>query len=120
MLKFEGDKSMKITIIFSGNPNECVESIWVRVEGKEHLLDWDESQFSAGETHGRGVYLDGVYANGNLDFLRNAEVMSVEATDFSSEEGEINIDLERIREIALIEGEEQVRLAVKGTEFDEH
>lgn len=99
---------MKIAIRFSGSPNECVESVWVRVKGKEHLLDWDESQFSVGETYGRGVYLDGVYANGKLDILRNAEVVSVGMVDFSFEEG--NAEPEWIEEITLIEGDEQIQL----------
>ena len=39
---------MRIEIIFDGNnPDECVEAVWVRVEEKEHCLDWDESQYSA-------------------------------------------------------------------------
>ena len=78
---------MRIEVMFDGdNPNECVESVWVRVGEKEHCLDWDESQYSAGETYGKGVYLDGVYANNRLDFLRNAKVMVVKTVDISLEE----------------------------------
>lgn len=101
---------MRIEIIFDGNnPDECVEAVWVRVEEKEHCLDWDESQYSAGETYGKGVYLDGVYANDRLEYLRNAIVILVKAVDISLEEDAHAVA--RVKKITLIEGEE-IQLAI--------
>ena len=89
--------------------DECVEAVWVRVEEKEHCLDWDESQYSAGETYGKGVYLDGVYANDRLEYLRNAIVILVKAVDISLEEDAHAVA--RVKKITLIEGEE-IQLAI--------
>lgn len=101
---------MRIEIIFDGNnPDECVEAVWVRVEEKEHCLDGDESQYSAGETYGKGVYLDGVYANDRLEYLRNAIVILVKAVDISLEEDAHAVA--RVKKITLIEGEE-IQLAI--------
>lgn len=105
---------MRIEVMFDGdNPNECVESVWVRVGEKEHCLDWDESQYSAGETYGKGVYLDGVYANDRLDFLRNAEMMSVKAVDISLEDDdERSMALDRIKKVTITEGNDEIQLAI--------
>lgn len=105
---------MRIEIIFDGNnPDECVEAVWVRIgEEEEHCLDWDESQYSAGETYGRGVYMDGVYANDRLDFLRNAEVMSVKAVDISLEDYERSMALDRIKKVTITEGNDEIQLAI--------
>ena len=101
---------MRIEVMFDGdNPNECVESVWVRVGEKEHCLDWDESQYSAGETYGKGVYLDGVYANNRLDFLRNAEMMSVKAVDISLED-ERSMALDRIKKVTITEGDDEIQI----------
>lgn len=108
------EKNMRIEIIFDGNnPDECVEAVWVRVGEKEHCLDWDESQYSAGEIYGKGVYLDGVYANNRLDFLRNAKVMVVKTVDISLEEDdECSVALDQIKKVTLIEGNEEIQLAI--------
>ena len=103
---------MKIEVMFDGdNPNECVEAVWVRVEKKDHCLDWDESQYSAGETYGKGVYLDGLYANDRSDYLRNAVVISVKAVDISKEDVH-NVALERVKKITLMEGNEEIQLTI--------
>ena len=105
---------MRIEVMFDGdNPNECVESVWVRVGEKEHCLDWDESQYSAGETYGKGVYLDGVYANDRLDFLQNAEMMSVKAVDISLEDDdERSMAPDRIKKVTITEGDDEIQLAI--------
>lgn len=104
---------MRIEVMFDGdNPNECVESVWVRVGEKEHCLDWDESQYSAGETYGKGVYLDGVYANDRLEYLRNATVILVKAVDISLEDDECSVALNQIKKVTLIEGNEEIQLAI--------
>ena len=101
---------MRIEVMFDGdNPNECVESVWVRVGEKEHCLDWDESQYSAGETYGKGVYLDGAYANNRLDFLRNAEMMSVKAVHISLED-ERSMALDRIKKVTITEGNDEIQI----------
>lgn len=108
-------ENMKIEILFEGStPSECVDSIRVCVEGKEHCLEWDLSQFFAGDTRGRGVYLDGAYANGKLDFLKNAKVMAVKTIDISlEEEDERSVALDRIKKVTITEGNEEIQLAIQ-------
>lgn len=107
-------ESMKIEILFEGsNPSECIDSIRVCVDGTEHCLEWDLSQFFAGDTRGRGVYLDGAYVNDRLDFLRKAKVMSVSAVDVSLEEDdERSVALDRIKKVTLTEGNDEIQLAI--------
>ena len=72
------------------------------------------SQFFAGDTRGRGVYLDGAYANGKLDFLKNAKVMAVKTIDISLEEDdERSVALDQIKKVTITEGNEEIQLAIQ-------
>lgn len=91
-VKMKTDKKLTIDFLEFGEGKNCIK------------LDWDESQFSQGYVHGKGVYFNEEYANGRM---REIEGMELTALQVYDRETQTELDWVEIESIYFSDDEER-------------